>query len=231
MLDDVKAVVFDFDGVILESADIKTEAYHDLFADRPEHQSAIVKYHLQNLGVSRFEKIRWVYRELLGEDLHPCEAERLAERFSELVFQRVLSCEFVPGALDLLRQLEGRIDCYVASGTPQSELDVIVDRRGLRRFFTAVWGAPRSKTDILTSLVSALHLAPQQLLFIGDGRSDFDAAEATGVRFLARSTPATLADWRSLAVATVPDLSPLVSVEDGAGVASRAGGQPLLRPS
>jgi beta-phosphoglucomutase-like phosphatase (HAD superfamily) len=49
----LRAIVFDFDGVILESADIKTNAFRALFASYPEHVDQIVDFHLRNAGVSR----------------------------------------------------------------------------------------------------------------------------------------------------------------------------------
>ena len=51
-----KAVIFDFDGVILESSNIKTEACLELFEDYPEHRAAI-HYRPVMLGthILRFE--------------------------------------------------------------------------------------------------------------------------------------------------------------------------------
>ena len=46
----VRAVVFDFDGVIIESGDIKTEAFLELFAAYPEHLPAIKRHHLDHLA-------------------------------------------------------------------------------------------------------------------------------------------------------------------------------------
>ena len=48
---DLRAVIFDFDGVILESADIKTQAFIELFADNPDHREAILRQHHDNVGI------------------------------------------------------------------------------------------------------------------------------------------------------------------------------------
>ena len=53
----IKAVIFDFDGVILESADIKTESFKDMVSDYPmEIAEQFVEYHMQHMGISRFVK-------------------------------------------------------------------------------------------------------------------------------------------------------------------------------
>src|SRR5690606_22889470 len=45
---EASAVIFDFDGVILESVKVKTDAFKELFSDYPEHLEAIVAYHENN---------------------------------------------------------------------------------------------------------------------------------------------------------------------------------------
>ena len=62
-------MAFDFDGVILESGPIKQQAFLDMFAQRPDLQPAVLAHHRENLGVSRFDKIAWMHRELLGRAL------------------------------------------------------------------------------------------------------------------------------------------------------------------
>ena len=143
-----RAAVFDFDGVILDSADLKGEALAAVFADHPEHLPAILAHHEEHLGISRFEKFRWVYRELLRRPLAADEERRLGERYAAWVVGRVLAAPFVPGARELLGELAGR-PVFVASGTPREELAGIVRERGLAPYFTEVHGAPETKEAIL----------------------------------------------------------------------------------
>ena len=86
------AIVFDCDGVLIESVDIKTEAFTELFAEYPQHHAAIVDHHQTHLGISRFEKFEWIYRELLGRELTDDESVALGSKFSEPVFDRTGRC-------------------------------------------------------------------------------------------------------------------------------------------
>src|SRR5690625_954567 len=139
---DASAVIFDFDGVILESVDVKTDAFKELFRAYPEHQEAIVAYHENHLGVSRYHKFAWIYQELLGTMLSPSEEKRLGQQFSDLVLGKLLDCPFVPGAVELLEELKERhVPAFVASGTPQNELNWLVAHRGLSAYFQEVWGS------------------------------------------------------------------------------------------
>lgn len=207
------AIVFDFDGVILESAAIKTEAFSAIFADESEEdREAIVAHHLNNMGISRFEKFEWAYRERFRRPLSEERRKELGQQFSAYVDERVRSCPFVPGAQEALRALHGRLPLYVASGTPHADLVAIIADRGLTDFFNEVWGSPRKKPDSLREVLEKNAIAdPKRLLMIGDGESDFKAAQKVGASFYARETAEFPGDWRSLGVEPHEDLKELPS--------------------
>jgi len=55
-----QAVFFDFDGVILDSVDVKTDAFVAIFRGYgPKIREDVVKYHHENGGVSRMEKFKY----------------------------------------------------------------------------------------------------------------------------------------------------------------------------
>ena len=203
----LRAIVFDFDGVVLESADVKTEAFVELFAAHGPEVCALVKaHHLANTGISRFVKFAWIHEHVLRTPLSEADSKALGARFSALALDKVIAAPFVPGAHEALDALAPRYPLFVASGTPQDELDEVVDRRGLRGYFREVHGTPREKPAILADLLARHGVAPEALLFVGDGLSDYKAAVATGVEFLARDTPPLHDHWAALAVPRAPDL-------------------------
>src|SRR5438128_9414038 len=129
MTSKLSAIVFDFDGVILESASVKTDAFCDLYAD---HGAAVVArvraHHLANLGISRFKKFAWIAEHVLDHAITDAESAALGRRFTELALERVLAAPFVPGARQALDTLARTHALFVASGTPQDEPDLIVHR-------------------------------------------------------------------------------------------------------
>ena len=202
----IKAIVFDLDGVILESGDIKTQAFLELFSAYPEHRGAILKHHLENLGVSRYDKFAWVYRELLHQPFTDADRERLGRRFSEMVVEKVLACPFVPGARESLEALYGKKLLFVASGTPQGELDVILTRRRIAPFFEGAWGTPLKKYQIIERVLEQYDLRRAEVLLIGDGSSDYDAAVRTGILFVARDTLEQEMNWSALGIPAIESL-------------------------
>lgn len=199
-------LVFDFDGVILESADIKTSAFRELFSAYPDSVDAIVAYHEANAGISRFQKFRHIYRHLLGKPLGPEEERALGERFSALVVEEVLRCPFVPGALEFLQVHCRECPLFLASGTPQDELRRLVAARDLTAMFRGVYGAPKGKSAILEEILAMTKAPRASLLFVGDGRSDYEAAKTVGVGFIGRARPGRPHPFEGLGVPLVTDL-------------------------
>jgi phosphoglycolate phosphatase-like HAD superfamily hydrolase len=212
-----QAIFFDFDGVILESADIKTNAFLELFRDYPEYGDAIRRYHHENLGVSRYIKFEWIYRTLLNKTLDEAEKKKLGEQFSELVFNKVLACPLVAGAYQFLEEARNQYYCFVASGTPHEELQAIVSQRKLDIFFNEVCGTPHTKSNIVERLLKVYKLSSGDCWFVGDGITDYEAALETGVKFIARDTAELQQYWREKGVLKVNDLTELKAVINAYG--------------
>lgn len=207
-MSDLRAVIFDFDGVIVESLEVKTDAFRALFADEPDHVERVVQLHLDNLGVSRYEKFGIIYRDFLRRPLDDAETRRLDERFSELVYERILECELVPGARELLDALASEVPLFVASATPEPELARIVAARGLSAYFRRLRGSPTPKPQIVSELLRDYKLVPGETLFVGDAISDLQAAAANGLAFVGRVPHGERNPFPD-SVATVRDLGEL----------------------
>jgi HAD superfamily hydrolase (TIGR01549 family) len=181
-----QAVFFDFDGVILDSVHVKTEAFAQMFRQYgPNIERAVVEYHLEHGGISRFEKFKHYYNNLLHTPVSEDQLQTLGEEFSELVLAKILESPFVSGAQETLRELASeRIPAFVVSGTPEEEVKSIVDNRGLSAFFQEVHGSPRVKDEILLDIIWRRGFVPARCLFIGDAMSDYKAARSVGTRFL-----------------------------------------------
>lgn len=203
----IRCLFLDFDGVVVESSMIKTRAFLDLYFDASSTQlEAIKRYHLQNFGVSRYQKFNWIEKNIFGTDLSLEKSQRLGKEFSKLVFDAIVNAPLVSGALELLEEARGNIPVYLISGTPQLELELIVDRMGLTKYFTAVYGTPAQKDQTIERLLLHHSLTPKDSCFIGDGPTDYDAAVATGVKFIARDSGEHKEYWQSVSLNAVIDL-------------------------
>ena len=185
----IRTILLDFDGVILESVRVKTDAFRELFSFRPDRVDEIVDYHRNNTGVSRFEKFRYIYRTILREPLTDEQFRWLSGRYAELVVDGVLASPFVPGAREFLERCSAEVPLFVVSASPQEELESIVEKRGLAPFFGEVFGAPTRKVDAIRRILALTGSPPRGTVFVGDAVNDLAAARETGVRFIGRRPP------------------------------------------
>jgi phosphoglycolate phosphatase-like HAD superfamily hydrolase len=205
----LRAVVLDFDGVVLDSVDLKTGAFAAVFAGEPaDARARIMEYHGAHNGISRYEKFRWAYREVLRRPLPPEEEAALGARYNRLVEDAVVAAAEIPGALDFVRACP--LPVFVASGTPEEELRRVVARRGWEALFAGVRGAPARKAPILRGIADSLGAGPGALVMVGDAMTDHDAARDAGARFLGVVAPG-LPDPFPRGTETLPDLTGLAA--------------------
>lgn len=188
-----KRIVFwDFDGVIKDSVDVKTEAYTSLFLPYGDKVAARVRQHHEgNGGVSRFDKIP-LYLLWAGESATPERIDEFCSRFSSLVLQEVIDSPWVPGVLEYLLLNSVRQYFVLVTATPQEEIQKILDSLNIADCFREVHGAPKQKTITMKEVLYRLKCLPANALMIGDAETDLKAAQANSVPFLLRRTPLNL---------------------------------------
>ena len=204
------AVIFDFDGVIVESADIKTSVFRALFSRHAEHLDEIIALHERHAGLSRLVKFDMIHRDILKAPLSPEAKADLASRFEALVVEQVIACPMVPGAKEVLEFLRGRVPTAVASGTPDVELKDIVARRGLTAYFDEVHGSPRGKAEIIGDLLARRSWSAAKVVMIGDAMADYEAAAEHGLNFIGRAPSGRRSPFPT-GTRLVADLSGLIS--------------------
>ena len=210
----IRCVIFDFDGVLVESSDIKSKAFVKLFQEEGEKAAAeVLEYHLLNGGVSRFEKFKHIYKNILHKDLDILQMKSLGRKFSEFVVDEVIKAPFVKGAKEFLEEYYRKYDIFIASGTPAEEIIDIVKRRHMTKYFKAVYGSPSTKTDIAKKILSVTKVPAENAVFIGDALSDYEASLNTGINFIARLNE-NESLFRNLACVKVRDLENLKHIFD-----------------
>ena len=182
------AIIFDFDGVLVESVDVKTRAFASLYERYGATVVAQVEdYHLNNGGIARFEKFRYFQTEILGEPpLTDSEAAALADAFSALVMERVVEAPMVSGGQGFLTIAGRHLPLFGGSGTPTAELHEIIRRRQLGTVFSGIWGSPGSKAENIAELLREHGLPADCCVMIGDAIADLEGARANNVHFLGR---------------------------------------------
>jgi len=184
----IKAIIFDFDGVIVESVDIKTKAFAELFEqERSEVVKKVIDYHLNNTGVSRYDKFRYIYKEILKRPLRDEEFQILCDKFADLVVSRVIDAPYVKGAIEFLKDyVPKKYKCFLVSATPQKEIKEILQKRHIAHFFSVIYGASTKKSHAVREILNEENIMPIDTVYVGDAMSDYLAAKDNVVNFIAR---------------------------------------------
>lgn len=183
----LSAVVFDCDGVLIESNVVKTLAFgQTVKAFGQKAMDQLMNYHREYGGISRFKKFEWFYREVVKAPLSDETMDALCDRFTRLCIESVLDAPMVAGAKESLERLSGRLPMFVASGTPDKELKDILIQRKLAPYFKGIHGTPPEKQDLLDRIITENRLDPAEVLMVGDAITDLKAAQYCQTLFYGR---------------------------------------------
>jgi phosphoglycolate phosphatase-like HAD superfamily hydrolase len=181
-------VFWDFDGVIKESVEVKTQAYSRLFEGFGSACSARVReHHERHGGMSRFEKIP-LYLEWAGVAPTQAETERYCGLFAKLVHRAVIDAAWVAGAREYLEANHQRQKCVLVTATPQQEIEDILQELAIAAWFREVYGAPLEKGRAIAAALARFNCLAGDALLIGDSLADYEAAMDAGITFLLRRT-------------------------------------------
>ncbi len=183
----LKNIFFDFDGVVAESVTAKTEAFREMYLPYGASiANEVVDYHIKHGGVSRFEKFKHWEKNFFNRDLSQEEVEAMAEQFSNLVMQKVIDAEEVTGVRGFLEKYHKKINCWIITGTPTNEIEIIAKEKNLAHFFKGIHGSPENKIHWTEFLIDKFKLERNETIFLGDATTDKKAAEHSGLLFALR---------------------------------------------
>lgn len=184
----IKAIVFDFDGVIVDSNRLKEEAFFRVFEGSREVSRELVADVLRRNFGTRFDILRDILtRSGAGEDRIVQLMDEGARRFDALVQGEIAERGLVDGARELLASLGEKFCLYINSATPETALQATIARLGIGHHFRGIHGMPPAltKEENLRAILSREGIDAKETVVIGDGIGDLTSARALGTHFIA----------------------------------------------
>ena len=208
----VDAIIFDFDGVLLESNHIRTEGFRKLLKRNQfpnEKVEQLILYHEANGGLSRYFKLKYFFKEILRKDINDSQLLSLCNEYSVLVKQRVAKAQWVEGAYGFLSKNYDKYKFFIVSASDQDELREICNIRKIEKYFTEILGSPADKKTNIAYLLTEYGILPENALFVGDSINDLKAAQSVNVNFVARDS-GSCGEWAKNLI-VIKDLTRLSS--------------------
>lgn len=191
-----QTIVFDCDGVVLNSNKVKTEAFFK--AALPYGEAAaqqLVDYHVARGGISRYKKFEWFIENVVAGQAGP-NLEQLLAAYAAEVRHGLLTCDIAEGLAELKAKTP-QANWLIVSGGDQQELrDVFAERDLARLFDGGIFGSPDSKDTILARELAADNIK-LPALFLGDSKYDYQAATTAALDFVFLSAWSEVADWNA----------------------------------
>lgn len=181
----IKNIIFDFDGVILDSLAIREYGFRKIFEEyEPAIVDQLIAYHNTNGGLSRFIKIRYFYETLLHTTTTEETINNLATQFSQIMREQLINQDYlIEDTLHFIKQNHHKYPMYIASGSEQNELVFLNQALGIAHYFDSILGSPTPKTNLVANILQNNCLLAEETILIGDSINDYEAAYENGVAF------------------------------------------------
>lgn len=186
----IKVIVFDFDGVIVDSNALKYNAFFKLFPESDINAQNAVKESMGSIGnKSRFKILKEIFRKF-GKSADEIEnlASRYAKEYNKKVQQGIREKGFMPGALQSLKNLSAEYALYINSSTPEFALKETVENLCIGRFLKGVYGQTSSseeaKESNLRKIMDLEKVDGKNVLVVGDGEVDCQSAKTYNCYFI-----------------------------------------------
>ena len=189
---------FDCDGVILNSNKIKTDAFYKLALNFGELQAQKLRnHHLENGGISRYEKIKFFQKNIL-KNTNIKLYQELVDNYGKILKEKLINAEISKGVFKI-KQFFPNSKITVVSGSDQNELRWLFKEKRIDHLFNnGIFGSPKNKIEILEEIFSGFK-GEEKSIFIGDSKYDFEVSKFFKIDFAFISEWSDLADWSSFA--------------------------------
>ena len=177
-------IIFDFDGVILNSNKIKTLAFENISKEfGSKNSDLLVNYHLNNGGISRFKKISWFVNNILQIENEYLK-KKLINDYGVEVKKYLFECKFRTNLASLKKNIYGT-SWSIASGGFEEEIKNLLTEKSLINYFDAgVYGSPTPKMEIVRNIKLRSRTNHSSWFLIGDSIYDYECALENDINFI-----------------------------------------------
>jgi len=181
----IKTILWDFDGVILNSMKIKGDGFIELFKGYDnKYLLELKKYHYANGGVSRFDKIRYFYSDILQKNIEENKVIILADKFSNIIENKLNNKDnLIKETVDFIKVNYNKYNFHIVSGAEHIELNELCGNFELAQYFKSIDGSPTKKDVLVKNVIEKNKYKKEETILIGDAMTDYYSAVKNGIKF------------------------------------------------
>ncbi len=181
----IKNILFDFDGVILDSMPIRSHGFKKIFENFDEDLvDKLLIYHNQNGGLSRYVKIQYFYNKLLNRQISVNKIDAYANKFSRIMRKTLVNKKYlINDTVDFIENNYQRYNLHIVSGSDGKELQYLCKALEISNFFQSINGSPVTKERLVKDVLLKNKYLANETILIGDSINDYDAAKVNSLDF------------------------------------------------
>ena len=181
----VKNIIWDFDGVILDSMPIREYGFRKIFEEYDKHLvEKLLDFHEKNGGLSRYVKIRYFFETLLEEKVTGNKVKKFAEKFSEIMKKELTNKKYlIYESVEYIQRNYKNYHFHIASGSDEKELNYLCRELGIAQYFLSINGSPIHKNNLVKNIIAANEYLREETVLIGDSYNDYEAAKVNDIDF------------------------------------------------
>lgn len=189
-------LIFDCDGVVLNSNGLKTQAFYETVVDfGRDAAEELVEYHKANGGVSRFKKFAYFLTDIAAVSDDFPTLDELVNTYADKVRQGLRESQVEPYLQAIKHACNNSSKWLIVSGGAQDELRWVFQEKGLQELFDGgIFGSPDLKEEILAREINCGNIV-EPALFIGDSKYDYLAAKKNDIDFVFIKQWTEFAGW------------------------------------
>ena len=187
----IKNILWDFDGVILDSMPTRDHGFREIFKLYPSNLvDELIIYHRNNGGLSRFNKIHYFFRNILKKKISEQEIDRYANKFSIIMKDKLASPEYlIAESMNFIKSNYKYYDFHIVSGSEHNELNFLCNKLRIKKYFYSISGSPTPKVELIKNLMDRMSYKNKETILIGDSVNDYEAAQANKIKFYGYNNP------------------------------------------
>jgi len=181
----IKNILWDFDGVILDSMKIRDYGFREIFKHfEKEKVEELINYHRINGGLSRYVKIRFFYEEILSRRISESEVNQYADKFSVIMKEKLVDPQnLIQDSVTYIKENYKKYKFHIVSGSDQVELRFLCKALELSDYFLTIYGSPTPKKLLVANVLNEFNYDIKETILIGDSINDFEAASVNNISF------------------------------------------------
>ncbi len=186
-MNDLKLVIFDLDGTLIDTVSLFVGSISTVFESmgQPIPDEKLIRS-ISGLGMQ-------IGLRRIAPDLNEADTEKLIQMYREEYLKRATQSMqegLFPGAIEALNQLHKREDVVlaVATGKPLINTNRVLEAHKVKGLFTSIHtpdtNIAKPNPDMIVTAMGIVDVTPQRTVMIGDTTHDMEMSVAAGVKAL-----------------------------------------------